>query len=279
MSKVKILVDGSCDLSKEMLEKYDIGVVGMNVSFDEESYIAGVEIDNETFYTKMRQMKELPKTACPSPDRFIEAYKCEGDVLLITLTSKLSGTYSCAKLAKDMYDDDFGDKKIEVIDSLSGCIGHGLLAIKAGELALEGKTIEEIVEEIESIKQDIVFYGALETLENAIKGGRINPIAGKIINTLNFKAVIKINDGIVKPIDKARGTNNSLKKVLDYVYKDLDNTENKILAIGHANCSEKAQKIKEAISSNYSFKDIIISEVGPTMGTYTSEGAILIAYI
>lgn len=279
MKSIKILVDGGCDLPKEILEKYNIEVIGLNVSFNEESYIAGVEIDNKTFYKKMSEMKELPKTSCPSPDRFLEAYKGEEDVLVISISSKLSGTYSSAKLAKDMYDEDFGDKKVEVIDSLNGSIGQGLLAIKARKLALEGKSIEEIVSEIEKIKEDVVFYVALETLENAIKGGRINPIAGKIINTLNFKAIVHITEGIVKPIDKARGTNNSIKKVIEYICKNLSEPQEKTLIIGHANCVEKAEKVKETLKEKYSFKDIIISEIGPVMGTYASEGAVLIAYL
>ncbi|SCH14370.1 MULTISPECIES: DegV family protein [unclassified Romboutsia] len=280
MSKIKILVDGGCDLPQEILKKYDINVVGLNVSFgNDESFIAGEEIDNETFYKRMGEMKELPKTSCPSPDRFLEAYKGEGDILLLSVSSKLSGTYSSAKLAKDMYDSDFADKKIEIIDTLNGSIGQGLLAIKAAELVLQGKSLEEIVEEIEKIKDDVIFYGTLETLENAIKGGRINPLAGKIINTLNLKAIVQITEGVVKPIDKARGLNNSLKKVLEYIDKNLENVEDKTIIIGHAHCSDKAIKIKEVLANKYNAKKIIISEVGPVMGTYASQGAILVSYL
>ena len=215
MNKIKLLVDGGCDLPENILEKYNIELVGLNVSFNDESYIAGVEIDNETFYKKMSESKELPKTSCPSPDRFLEAYKGDEDVLIITVSSLLSGTYSSAKLAKDMYEDKNSNKKIEVLDSMSGSIGQGLLAIKAAELINEGKNLDEIVSILEKLKNDVIFYGTLETLENAIKGGRINPLAGKLINALNFKAIIQVTEGVVKPIDKARGVNNSLKKVLE----------------------------------------------------------------
>ena len=134
MNKIKLLVDGGCDLPKKILEKYNIELVGLNVSFNGESYITGEEIDNETFYKKMSENKELPKTSCPSPDRFLEAYKGDEDILIITVSSALSGTYSSAKLAKDMYEDENNNKKIEVLDSMSGSIGQGLLAIKAAEL-------------------------------------------------------------------------------------------------------------------------------------------------
>lgn len=279
MNKIKLLVDGGCDLPKETLEKYNIGIVGLNISFGEESFIGGLEIDNETFYKRMKEEKELPKTSCPSPDRFIEAYKGEEDVLLLTVSSKLSGTYSSAKLAKDMYDSEFGDKKVEVLDTMSGSIGQGLLAIKASELISNGKSLDEVIEALNDLKEDILFYGTLETLDNAIKGGRINPIAGKIINALNFKAIIQVTEGIVKPIDKARGVNNSLKKILDYVDNNINQPSDRVLAIAHAYCNEKAVKIKESLESKYDFKEIIIAEIGPVMGTYTSEGAILVSIL
>lgn len=277
MNKIKLLVDGGCDLPENILEKYNIELVGLNVSFNDESYIAGVEIDNETFYKKMSESKELPKTSCPSPDRFLEAYKGDEDVLIITVSSLLSGTYSSAKLAKDMYEDKNSNKKIEVLDSMSGSIGQGLLAIKAAELINEGKNLDEIVSILEKLKNDVIFYGTLETLENAIKGGRINPLAGKLINALNFKAIIQVTEGVVKPIDKARGVNNSLKKVLEYVEFNIKNVDEKILVIAHAHCEDKASKIKESLEIKYKFKDIIIAEIGPVMGTYTSQGAILIS--
>ncbi|QJA09247.1 DegV family protein [Romboutsia sp. CE17] len=279
MNKIKLLVDGGCDLPKETLEKYNIGIVGLNISFGEESFIGGLEIDNETFYKRMKEEKELPKTSCPSPDRFIEAYKGEEDVLLLTVSSKLSGTYSSAKLAKDMYDSEFGDKKVEVLDTMSGSIGQGLLAIKASELISNGKSLDEVIEALNDLKEDILFYGTLETLDNAIKGGRINPIAGKIINALNFKAIIQVTEGIVKPIDKARGVNNSLKKILDYIDNNINQPSDRVLAIAHAYCNEKAVKIKESLESKYDFKEIIIAEIGPVMGTYTSEGAILVSIL
>lgn len=277
MNKIKLLVDGGCDLPKETLEKYNIGIVGLNISFGEESFIGGLEIDNETFYKRMKEEKELPKTSCPSPDRFIEAYKGEEDVLLLTVSSKLSGTYSSAKLAKDMYDSEFGDKKVEVLDTMSGSIGQGLLAIKASELISTGKSLDEVIEALNDLKEDILFYGTLETLDNAIKGGRINPIAGKIINALNFKAIIQVTEGVVKPIDKARGVNNSLKKILDYIDNNINQPSDRVLAIAHAYCNDKAVKIKESLESKYDFKEIIIAEIGPVMGTYTSEGAILVS--
>ena len=277
---IRIIIEGSTDFPKDLLEEMGIKVVGINVAFGEESYIGGVDIDEKAFYKRMKEEKNLPKTSSPSPDRFIELFDCkEEEILIVTLTSKLSSTYSSAVLAKSIYleNNPESNKKIEVIDSLSGSIGVGLMVHKAYELAQQGKKLDEVVEYIESIKKDIVFYGTLDTLENAIKGGRVNPIAGKLINALNFKVIIEISEGIVKPIDKARGESNSMKKLFERVKENISDAENKIIVIGHSNCEDKAMKIAKNIEENYSFKKVIISSIGPVMGTYTSEGAILIA--
>lgn len=280
MNKIKLITDSSCDLSKEIVEKYNIDIIGINVSFGEENFISGEDIDNDAFYKKMGESKELPKTSCPSPERFMTAYDCEEEhVLVLTLTSKLSATYSTAVLAKDMYLSENQSKNIQVIDTASGSIGAGLLVIKAAELIQEGKSIDEVVKEIERLKDEVVFFGSLETLENAIKGGRINPIAGKIIGALNFKVIIHITEGVVKPIDKARGEVNSLKKVIDKISTKVTNAEERTLAIGHANCLEKALKVKELIEEKNKFKNVVISEVGSVMGTYTSKGAILVGVL
>ena len=276
MDKIKIITDGSCDLSHEVLNKFNINVVPLGVSFGEEHYTAGVDIDNKEFYAKMKESKELPKTFCPSPENFCKEYQCEEDkIIVIALSSKLSGTYNSASLARDLYLSEHKEKDIRVIDSMTGSIGAGLLLIKAAKMISEGKDIDEIVEAIENLKEKISFYGTLETLENAIKGGRINPLAGKIIGALNFKAIVQIKDGVVKPIDKARGERNSIKKVANYITSSIEDTKDKILCLMHANCPEKAHKLLSIIEKTHKFDEVYISEVGPVMGTYTSEGAVL----
>lgn len=281
-TNIRVIIEGSTDFPKELLDKMGVKVVGINIAFGEENYIGGVDINEETFYQKMKGCKELPKTSSPSPEKFIEMFDCEEEeILIITLTSKLSSTYSSAVLAKNIYleHNPGANKRISVVDSLSGSIGVGLMVYKANKLIQEGKSLKEVTEYLEDIKTDIAFYGVLNTLDNAIKGGRVNPIAGKLINALNFKVIIEISEGVVKPIDKARGESNSLKKLLEIVKNNVNDTTNKTLVIGHSNCEEKAYKIAKQIEENYEYKDIIISSIGPVMGTYTSEGAILIAVL
>lgn len=277
MKKIKIVTDSSCDLNKDVIEKYNIKVVPLNVSFGEEVYLED-QLEKKEFYEKMSKSKELPKTSCPSPEKFMKSYEGDEDVIVFTIASQLSGTYSSALIAKNMILEENPNKNIAVIDTQTGSIAQGQLIIKAAKLVEEGKTFNQIVDDIENIKKDRCFYGALETLENAIKGGRVNPLAGKILNVLNMKVIIKISDGVVKPIDSARGTNNSIKKLADKINSMVDKNHT-YLTIAHSNCLEKAEKLKDLILKNNHFEEVSICEMGAIMGTYASSGGLLVSVL
>ena len=281
MKNIKLITDGSCDLSKEIIDSSKVEIVDVMVSFGDKSYSTRTDITIPQFYEMMKDYKELPKTSCPSPNQFLDAFDCEEDnIIVLCLTSKLSGIYNSAVLAKNMYEEENGSKKrIEIIDSTTGSIGQALLVSKIANMIDEDKSMDEIVNDIGKLKHEVVFYGALHTLENAIKGGRINALAGKIIGALNLKAIVHITDGLVKPIDKARGDKNSINKVIDYIKNNVHKTSGTKLAIGHANCPERAMKVKEVLENHHDFKEVYVMEIGPSMGVYTSEGAVLVAVI
>ena len=266
---------------QEIIDSSKVEIVDVKVSFGDKSYSTRTDITIPEFYEMMKDYNELPKTSCPSPNQFLDAFDCEEDnIIVLCLTSKLSGIYNSAVLAKNMYEEENGNKKrIEIIDTTTGSIGQALLVSKVGNMINENKSMDEIVSTIEKMKSELVFYGTLHTLENAIKGGRINAIAGKIIGALNLKAIVHITDGLVKPMDKARGEKNSINKVIDYIKNNVNKTSGTKLAIGHANCPEKAMKIKEVLENYHDFKEVYVMEVGPSMGVYTSEGAVLVAVI
>ena len=277
MSKVRIVTDRASDLPDNIAAKYGIEIAEMDVAFGEDVYYAGKGITIEDFYARMKKEKELPKTSCPSPDKFLEIYKKEdSDVLVLTLTSKLSATYNCAVLANDMYNEEEHTNRVKVIDTMSGSIGQGILAVYAAQLAEQGKNLDEISEEIEKLIDNTKFIGVLQTLENAIKGGRISKLAGSIINTFNFKALVQIDDGLVKPFDKARGENGSMKKLVDLFLEGASDTENKTLFIGHSNCLQKAEKVRDMILERKSYREVVFCGIGTVMGTYTSDGCVLL---
>ncbi len=277
LNRIKLITDSSCDLPKELIEKYNICVVPLNVLFGEECYTDG--IDNYSFYEKMKASKELPKTASPSPDKFIKEFACEAEnILIITISSGLSSTYNNALIGKNMYLEDHKEKRIEIIDSLSGSMGVGLLVLKAAKMIKEKKDLDHIVKVINEDAQKSFTYVALNTIENAVKAGRISSFKGKIAEVLNLKVIVQVEDGLVKVFDKARGERKTLSKLIQIIEDTGVNTSEKILAIAHANALDKALALKDMILKKHTFEEVIISQIGAVIGTYASDGAVLISF-
>lgn len=278
MKKIKLIVDQALDMPKTLVDKYDIKVINLNVAFGDEP---ADNYTNKEFYEKMRISPILPKTSCPSPDAFLEEYKTgEEDIIVMTLSKDISGTYGSAVLAKEMYISQGSKKIITVIDSTNGSIGSALVAIESAKLIDEGKAYEDIVELAEKRIENIIHYGVLETLENAVKGGRISKTKGFVANVLNLKPIIQI-EHTVFVVDKGRGIKNSIKKMIDLVEQDIKkyNKTPSMLGIAHSNDLEKAELVKKTMIEKYDFEDIVIAEIGPIIGTYIAEGGVLLSVL
>ncbi len=278
---IKIITDSCSDLPQEILEEYNIGVVPLEIRFDDKSFMDGIELTKNEFYNMMKMHKELPKTASPSPQQFISEFdKTEDDILVVTISSGLSSTYNSALIAKEIYEKDNKHKKIHVIDSLSASVGEGLIALKAAQIALEGMNIDKLADYFKKCAKEGQVFFLLDTLENIIKGGRIGKVRGQIASLLSIKLIMKSDgNGIVDLAEKVRGSNRAFNRLIDIVGERCANHESKILAIAHANCFSKAQEFKAIIEEKYKFKQIIISTIGAAIGTYSGEGGILVSFI
>lgn len=275
MNNIKLIIDSGTDLPEDVMKEYDISKVNLNVTFDGENFL---DEDLRVFYSKMAASKNLPKTSAPAPDRYIELFEKNMSSLVIAFTSKLSGTYSSAKLAKDIFLET-NTKEVEVVDTLNGCIGTGLLCIIAGEMIKAGKSLEEVKEAIMKKKDEIFQIGVLETLDNAIKGGRVSKSKAFIANALNIKPIIEIIEGDVKVTDKVRGIKGGLKKIADRIVEAKEKTNAPMLGIAHANNYERALELKGLILEKVSFSKVVITDIGAVLGTYAAEGAILAAIL
>ncbi|AAO35005.1 DegV family protein [Clostridium tetani] len=218
MNKIKIITDSTADLSKEIIDKYDIEVIPLLVTFGEESYKDGIDINTSELLRKMESSEEFPGTAQITPQRFIECYKKylqEGyKIISLHLSSKMSGTYQSACLAKEILE---ANETIEIIDSQNVTSGLGLLVIKAARLRDEEYNLEEIVKEVRRtiphIKSGLVF----EELTNLVKGGRLSKTAGVVGNILGIRPILTVENGEMAVIDKVRGNKKAIRYVLDYI--------------------------------------------------------------
>jgi DegV family protein with EDD domain len=279
---IKIITDSSSDLPKDLQEKYDIEVVPLNIQFGDEHYKAGVTIDNPTFYKKMKESKELPKSACPAPYDFLESYKKINDddsIIVLTISSSLSGTYDSAVLAKNMLLEEKPNRKIEVIDSSNGSPGMVILLVQAARAIEEGKSFEEVVSSLKFTIPKTNTFILLDTLENVIKGGRLDRFKGAIANVLNIKISLRVDlEGKIEVFEKVRGDKKALRQFIDAIGEHTQEFENKIVSLSHSNCEEKGREVLAEIMNRYPFKEGILTEMGPVIGTYAGEGGIVFSF-
>lgn len=218
MDKIKIITDSTADLSKEIIDKYDIEVIPLLVAFGEESYKDGIDINTWELLIKMESSDKFPGTAQITPQRFIKYYNKylqQGyKIISLHLSSKMSGTYQSACLAREILEE---DEAIEIIDSQNVTSGLGLLVIKAARLKNEGFTSKEIVREVRRtiphIKSGLVF----EELTNLVKGGRLSKTAGVVGNILGIRPILTVKDGEMAVIDKVRGNKKAVRYVMNYI--------------------------------------------------------------
>lgn len=279
---VSIVTDSSCDLPEEIIERYSIHVVPLKITIDGNEYIEKQDITAEKFTEMMIASDNLPKTAQPSPGEFCEVFNelTTGDnegneVICITISSGLSGTYQSASLGKDLAE---AGNKITIFDSLAASLGHGLYVLKAAQMAEEEYKREKIVEELTSYREQMEIFILLDTLENIVKGGRLSKFKGSMAGILNIKVLLEGIDGKVHELEKVRGRKKFLRRFLDVVGERRQDFSATIFGITHVNNREDAEYIKEELIKRYNPKDVIINTIGATVGTYAGNGGMVICF-
>ena len=223
MEKIKIITDSTLDLPAELIREKNIEVLPLLINFGEESYLDGVEITTKEMIDKINATGILPTTAQVTPNRFEETFKKYLDegykIVVLTLSSDMSGTYQSACIAKDMLESD----DIVVIDSRNVTSGLGLLVLKACELRDKGLGIKEIEEEILKAIPKVKSSLNFESLENLVRGGRLSKTAGTIGSVLGLRLILEVKDGKMSVKDKVRGRKKALKKLIsDFESVDVD---------------------------------------------------------
>ena len=223
MEKIKIITDSTLDLPKELIREKNIEVLPLLINFGEESYLDGVEITTKEMIDKINSTGVLPTTAQVTPNRFEETLKKYLDegykIVVLTLSSDMSGTYQSACIAKDMLESD----DIVVIDSRNVTSGLGLLALKACQFRDKGLGIKEIEEEILKAIPKVKSSLNFESLENLVRGGRLSKTAGTIGSVLGLRLILEVKDGKMSVKDKVRGSKKALKKLIsDFESVDVD---------------------------------------------------------
>lgn len=277
---VKILIDSASDITQEEANKLGINVIPLQVRFDEEEYLDGINLSPKEFYDKLIEQDTLPKTSQVTPFRYQEEFERltkNGDSLIvITLSSKLSNTYNSAVLASY----DFMDK-VYVVDSLNATAGERVLALYAKRLIDKGLDVKDIVEKLNSVKSKIKLLAIVDTLEYLKKGGRISKATAFAGELFNIKPVISIIDGEVKLVGKARGSRKANNLLHELIEKsggiDFSMPYTTLYSgLSDAMLKKYIEDEKELWEGNT--KDVPIQTVGSTIGTHVGPGAIGVVF-
>lgn len=277
---IKIITDSGSDLPLDYMEKYNVSVVHLPVHFGHE--LMPEDTDTKSFYAKMAESKELPTTASPSPNQFLEVFRQveEGtDIMVICMSSNISSTYQTAMIAMEMYQEEGHTNAIEVIDSKTFSGGLSLIVGLAAKWSLTCTSLQELKEMVLQQVDEVRAYFTLDTLENVMKGGRLSRISGAVASVLNIKLLLKISEeGTVEVVEKTRGLTKALNRLLAHLDEKQHDYEKAVIAIVHSNCEKLALEIKERILQKHPFKEVLLSSMGPVMGTYAGEGGIGVAF-
>lgn len=275
----KIVVDSCGELPEKLKEDGHFQTVSLELFVDDYHVTDDEHFNQKEFLRKVKESPNCSKSACPSPEAFQEAYDCEADhVYAVTLSAQLSGSYNSAELGKNLYLEEKGEKKIHVFDSKSASIGETLIAMKIQEYEEAGCSFEEVVAKVDAYIAEQNTYFVLETLETLRKNGRLSNIKAFVASALNIKPVMgSTSEGSICQLSQARGMGKALDKMITTLLSRVKNPEQKILAISHCNCPERAQTILEKVKSLGKFKDVFVIDTAGISSMYANDGGVIMA--
>lgn len=276
-----IICDSCTDISREDQKDSHFVFVPLTLQIGDYFVVDDDDFDQLDFIERVANSKEGPKTACPSPGMYLEAYRNANTdmVFVITLSQHLSGSYNSAMVAKEMYEEEYGtDKKIKVISSDSAASGQANLALAIREWAESGMEWEELCERIDDQVYHMKTYFVLESLEVLRKNGRLSGLSAFFATALNIKPVMGAEHGVIIKLDQARGINKALNRMVDIVMKEIRMPAQQArLCISHCNCPERALYVKNLFEKRANFREIYIADARGVSTVYESDGGIVVA--
>jgi len=282
----QLISDGGCDFTKEEVIKHNIDIVPFYVMLENETFLKeGVDITKDAYYKRLKEEKNLfPKTAQPNPQDYVDVYtphlKAGKDIISLTISSKLSGTYNSATLAADMLKEEYPGRTIIVIDSLNCAVGQGLILKEMVKMRDKGYPITKTADLTKKVIETVRIYFSLDSLEYLKKGGRVGPTTALVGGILGLRPILHIVDGVVEQLDSVRGKDRVLSLIEEGIVEALkDEVGNIDLSVGHILREDDAVKFKANLEASLGIKITNpVVEVGATIGTHAGPGALAIAY-
>ncbi len=276
---VQIITDSTSDLTEQEQRELNVHMLHMRVIFEDGVYTDGVDITKEQFYEKQAQAKILPKTTQVNPQEYCDAFEPlleNGDeVVAIIMSSRLSGTFQSAQIAKDMAK---GGERLHLVDSLNVTIGEGLLVREAVRMRDAGATGAQIAAALEELKHRVRFVAFIGTLKYLKMGGRISASTAVLGTMLGISPVVAIVDGEVKSVGQVRGKQKILSYTLDF-FREYPVDSRHCVVFGHSRCLETMEGYRDKCVQALGIRDYAWDELGAVIGTHSGPGCYGVAYI
>jgi DegV family protein with EDD domain len=274
---VKIVTDTLSDITGEMAKQLDIKVVPLYVRFGDKVFKDRVEMTTDDFYDRLQNDSNWPSTTQPTPNDFFEVFDKLADetdeILCITLSHKLSGTYDSACAAKRLM---VKSCRVEVIDSMTVAMGLGTIVIDAAKQVQKGVKLDDIIARVRRNMERSYIIMYFDTLKYLARGGRIGRAQGLLGSLLSVKPILCIQDGEVAPVTRVRSRQAGMDYLYNYV-KGLKNIQE--LAVEHATTPKDAEELKERLGDFFPKERIILSTVSPVIGTYSGPYVFCVAAV
>lgn len=272
---VGIVTDSACDLPQELADRWGIEIVPLSIRFGDEELVDREQLSTDEFWARCARSSELPSTAAPAPGRFEQAYRAVTErgatsVVAITLAGALSATHQSAGLAARSTT----DLDVRVIDSRTVTLGLGTIVLACAERAAAGASADEVAALATELAGRTRVYGALDTLDNLKKGGRIGNARALLATALSIKPIIEIVDGQVEQRGKQRTRSKALGFLVDKVGEYQGRMEN--LAVLHADCADVDEFVERL--RRRTGAEIVVGQIGPVIGTHAGRGTIGVAF-
>lgn len=273
---IRIVTDSSCDLSAEVVDEHGIRVVPLSIRFGDEEFIDREQLTTAQFWARCATSATLPETAAPAPGQFERTYRelhADGatGIVVVALSGALSATMQSAELAARSVADLV---PVRVVDSRTVTLGVGTIALACARRAAEGGSLDEVADLATDLASRTRVFGALDTLENLRKGGRIGGARAMLGTALAIKPIIEVRDGKVEEGGKQRTRTKALKFLVDKVSEYSDRIET--LAVLHADCSD-VDAFVEMLRPHFA-GDVVVGEIGPVIGSHAGRGTIGVAF-
>lgn len=274
----KVIVDSCGEFTPEMNEDERFQHVSLGIQIEDTHLTDDEKLDQKDLLKRIAESAQCAKSSCPSPEKYMESYHCEAErIYVVTLSSELSGSYNSAVLGKNLYEEEYGEKDIYVFNSRSASVGETLIACKIQECEEAGMDFETVIQNVEQYIETQHTYFVLENLDTLRKNGRLTGIKSLVAGALNIKPVMgSTPEGTICQLDKARGMKKALVKMADCVAADVTNAGEKILAIAHCNCEERALEVQRMLKERFAVKSSFIVDTSGISTVYANDGGIIV---